>query len=186
MNFYRKSNIFSKEELVKIEYALNSIFNDMSKFLIYLGVAAVINAVPVFLAVTIPFMSIRIFIGGIHMSTYNKCFVFSMVIICGMIIVSHLLITEVKVVMCMSIMSMSLIAILGPKASTKKRKQSKRIRNLFKFYAVLLEIVFLSIAHFGIGSLVCKIGIYVSLYCANIQLLILRLKGTINNERKNN
>lgn len=72
-----KKGGLGEKEIVLMDYALRSIWNDVSKLAVYTLLALVMGMHKLFFAVCIPYTVVRIFTGGIHMKTYWGCFWFT-------------------------------------------------------------------------------------------------------------
>lgn len=180
ISFYRESGIFDEDQLQLISYAVKSIINDVSKLMILLSIAVLTDTVILFFVVLIPFVTVRMFLGGIHMKSYWKCFGVTVGIMFSIMFFSFCCKNNTFILLGLSVISMIGMTIVGPRVSMKKRVMSERRRNTFRTVGVMLEMIYIMIALMGIKNPMYQAGIYLTLLISNMQILILARK-----EKKN-
>ena len=173
MSFYRDSGIFDEEQLELISYAAKSIVNDISKLMILFGFAVFTDTVVLFLMVMVPFITVRIFCGGIHMKTYWGCFLATMgMIVLGMI-GAYGCKEYVDLLKVISGCSILILVGCGPQVSNNKRMMTEKRRRLFERIGVVIQIVFIVSSCILPIKSIYQAGVLIALLINNLQILIL-------------
>ena len=68
------SRRFNEEQLSRIQYAAESIFNDITKILIYIFLSVIFRKTAFVVGFLLSMLSLRPVLGGIHRRTYWGCF----------------------------------------------------------------------------------------------------------------
>lgn len=163
-----------EKEVILMDYAIKSIWNDISKLCIFMILAYITETFHLFLSVCIPYITVRIFTGGIHMKTYWGCFWFTGLSMSGMMGTAVILKDYWDVVFCVTCISLLIIPIIGPRPSQNKKKMSKRKRYIFLCLILSIEVMVLIIVNKVVQDPVYQMGIILSLLINNVQLIILR------------
>lgn len=71
--YYRSHHLMPEEKIQCMEYTIHSILNEISKFVIYGCLFFLLGRWKVYWVVYLCFVSIRLFAGGVHCSTYLQC-----------------------------------------------------------------------------------------------------------------
>lgn len=180
ISIYRESGIFDEDQIQLIGYATKSIVNDISKLIILLSVAVLTDTVELFLVVTIPFVSVRTFTGGIHMKTYRGCLCATAVLIFGGMILAFWGRAYTDMLMFFLLISLGGYMFIGPKVSSQKMKMTAKRKKNISLMSILLEIMYILIAIFCFQNPVYQAGIYIALLINNMQVLILHRKEREN------
>ena len=164
-----------ENEVILMDYAIKSIWNDISKLCIFMILAYITETFHLFLSVCIPYITVRIFTGGIHMKTYWGCFWFTGLSLSGMMGTAIILKDYCNVVFYVTCISLLIIPIIGPKPSKNKKKMSRYKKLIFICLIIIIEFLFLFIStSFISGGSEYQMGVLISLLINNIQLLILK------------
>jgi len=164
-----------EKEVILMDYAIKSIWNDISKLCIFMILAYITETFHLFLSVCIPYITVRIFTGGIHMKTYWGCFWFTGLSMSGMMGMAVILKDYWNVVFCVTCISLLIIPIIGPRPSSNKKKMSRNKKYIFIGLIVIIELLFLFIVtKFVSCSPEYQMGILISLLINNVQLIILK------------
>lgn len=173
----RKADL-GENEVILMDYAIKSIWNDISKLCIFMILAYITETFHLFLSVCIPYITVRIFTGGIHMKTYWGCFWFTFLSLSGMMGAAAILKDHCSIVFWLTCISLLIIPIIGPMPSRNKKKMSKYKKIIFICLIMIIELLFFFIlAMFESGGSEYQMGILFSLLINNIQLIILKRRG---------
>lgn len=136
-----KMKILSHEELRKMKYGMEVIFNELVKIIILLILFAVINRLKYFLFSLVILSTIRCFSGGLHFQKNLNCLLFSMVFFTASTyegVYMHIGSTKLSYpAMALSILA---IGMFSPVTSINRRIKDKRRMRLLKFTAILITI----------------------------------------------
>lgn len=163
-----------EKEVILMDYTIKSIWNDISKLCIFMILAYITETFHLFLSVCIPYITVRIFAGGIHMKTYWGCVIFTGLSLSGMMGMAMILKDCWKVVFGVTCVSLLVIPIIGPKPSRNKKTMSKSKRYIFSCLILSIEVMVLIIVNKVVQDPVYQMGIMLSLLINNVQLVILR------------
>lgn len=180
ISFYRESGIFDEEQLQLISYAAKSIVNDISKLMILLSIAVLADTVILFLVVLIPFVTVRMLLGGIHMKSYWQCLIVTGGTLFGIMSISVLCANSILELLWGSVISILGIAYVGPQVSSRKRILTKKRREVFRKSGLMLEFFLLFFTIGGIQNEMYQAGILLTLLISNVQILILYRKEREN------
>ena len=141
-----------ENDIPLIKYAIRSIWNDISKLILYSLIALLTSTWGLFLAVCVPYISVRVFMGGMHMKTYWVCFFFTGTTLIFMMILSVLLYDNLTNLFYVTVISLVMILVIGPVVSINKKRVSKCKRYIFSGITLIIEIVFMVIAFRGVRN----------------------------------
>ena len=170
-NYYRKHALLPDDTIDCMEYALQTIYNEVSKFLIYLVFFAILRLTNVYLITYLSFISLRIFAGGIHCKTYWGCFVSSFLMIAGTIACAHYC-RNTPVLTYVSLLSVVFPAILSPVTPSFRIIKNKRNFWILKAIAIGFSFTLISIAYFYCDNAVYSNTMLLSVSVTNYQLII--------------
>lgn len=168
-----KNSQVSKDDLEKVQYALASIINDVSKFLILIVFFSIINRENYFLHSLIILLSIRIFSGGIHFQSYNKCLCFTFCIFLITSIIAPILPSlglEINYVIIS--FSIAVIAWKAPSQSVNRPIRSEKRRCRLKILAIFFTLTWSYILFFHIRSTALFNCGMSSIFLQALQLLV--------------
>lgn len=173
ISIYRESDIFDEDQIQRINYAVKSIANDISKLMILLGVAVLADMVVLFLMILIPFVTVRTFSGGIHMKTYWGCLGLTASFIFGSMLCAFYGKEHVEIILLFTMISFAGYSYIGPKVSSQKKKLTVKRKKCFKGTSILLEVIYCLIVILFIQNPLYQAGICIALLINNLQVLIL-------------
>jgi accessory gene regulator B len=77
---HREYRLLTQEELIEIfQYGFRGFYGDSSKFVIILAIGYLLNIFIPIVFVTLMFMSLRAIAGGLHMNSYMKCLIVTII-----------------------------------------------------------------------------------------------------------
>lgn len=170
---YKEMGNYSEQEMEVIKYAIKSISNDLTKSVMLFLIAQMTDTIQIFRSVFIPYITIRIFLGGIHMRTYWGCFWVTLGILETIVVLAYNLTDCYRCIQLFTCSSLFIVSIIGPMTSNNKKKLTPTKQRVFKEIALLIEILFLGICEWIVKIPACKIAICLSILVNNYQLLIL-------------
>lgn len=154
------SRRFNQEQLSRIQYAAESIFNDITKILLYILLSVIFRKTAFVVGFLLSMLSLRPALGGIHRRTYWGCFFYSL----GMMGIGFLINQIVRDYNGLNeaiAIGMCIIGtIMGPAISKYKRNQTEEDKKRKRIAAILIQALLFVIymifrkGEFGIGLLI--------------------------------
>lgn len=174
----KNDNLLTETDLLKIDYSLQVILGDLTKFIVIFSIFLFLKQVPLFFLIFIILNSTRPLIGGIHCKTFNSCLIVSIIyftIIMLFSILSPKLSTYFYIIF--FIISFLITFAYAPCPNEKRPIKNKKILKILS----LISLTFWCILFFTlINTQICNC-IFLSLLIQIIQLIIFNLKGVASN-----
>ena len=170
-DYYRKHALLPDETIECMEYTLKSIYNELSKFVIYLAFFTLIHLTEVYLITYCTFVSLRTFAGGVHCKTYWQCFTLSFILISGTIILACSCRTTL-VLWILSLSSTVFPAVLAPVTPSFRIIKTPQNMWVLKLIATGLTLVWIGIAYCFRNNTPVTNAILLSIIVTNYQLII--------------
>jgi accessory gene regulator B len=146
MQRYNPSISDSQARIAK--FGLECLFNETSKFLIYLIIFSLLSKTELFLLATASFWSFRAVAGGYHDETYFRCLITSFIVMTIIIFPSTLMPWSFELRVVLLIVALILSAIFAPVDHPNKPIISPIRRRNFKFLAISFVIIWGIISFF--------------------------------------
>lgn len=176
----KNNNSLTKNDLLKVQYSLQVILGDLTKFIIIFSIFLYLKQVSLFLISFIILNSIRPLMGGIHCKSFNSCLICTIIYFLILLVFSTLspkLNTYFYIVF--FIISIIIISAYAPCQNGKRPLKNKKILKMLS----LISFTIWSILFFTIrNTQVCNC-IFLSLLIQIIQLIIINLKGVVFYEK---
>jgi accessory gene regulator B len=146
-----KDKFFSTTQLDEINYSIQTILSDFSKFLLLLILFKITNFEYIYLYSFFVTTILHIFVGGFHFNNYYSCLIFSVIYYITLII-CHMFFSDIIITILLLIFTPTLL-FLSPQIPLKTKRNCKIDKNVIK-----LIILFI-------------IGVYIFLYSENLNSL---------------
>ena len=169
--YYRKNQLLPEAEIEKMMYAIRSIWNDLMKFLIMLGLACMLKELSLYLWVVAVYTSCRVFLGGVHKKTFWGCTVVTMVQIFALIYLAHLVVCYDVDLVRLSGASTGIVLGVGSVVSSEKRKVTEEKKRWFTFVSFGIEVAWMIVA-WNHRKMVIQQGIYLAILLDNLQVVM--------------
>lgn len=167
-------------DLLKIEYSLQVVLGDLTKFIIMFLIFLCLKQLPLFLFSFVILFSIRPLWGGIHCKTFNSCLIVSLIHFIVVILFSTLsprFNTYFYIVF--FIISFTIIWRYAPCVNKKRPIKNKERLKIFS----LISLTFWAILFFKLSNVQASNCIFVSTLIQIVQLIILNMKGVVFNAK---
>lgn len=170
-SYFQNQFQLNELEVIKFDYSLTVIINELSKFLIMLLFFALFNQVKLFLYIILALTSIRSYTGGLHFNTYLSCLTFSLIFFI-FTAVSSLFIVLNTFVLTSIITFILIVLIFVPPIPAKSRSNySKRKLLYFKTVSIVIFLIHLAFCYLFKNNLYLTTALWVYLY-QSVQLII--------------
>ncbi len=170
-DYYRKHALLPDQTIECMEYTLKAIYNELSKFVVYLAVFVLLGLTKVYLITYSVFVTLRIVAGGIHCKTYWGCFISSLFMISATIVAAHI-VQKTFVLEILSLVSIVLPLILAPVTPSFRVIKSPKKMWVLKILSATLTLIWIGIAHYCCDDAIIKSAILLSITVTNYQLII--------------
>lgn len=172
----------NKKDVLKIQYTLEAILSDLTKFMIIFLIFLLLNEIPLFLLSFIILNSTRPLSGGIHCKTYYGCLICSILYFIIILLFTKLssnLNTNFYIVF--FIISLIITLIFAPCPNEKRPIKNKVTLKTLS----LISLTFWIILFFSISDLQICNCIVISIFLQIIQMIIINMKGVVFNDKNN-
>ncbi|GEP67051.1 hypothetical protein CBE01nite_48190 [Clostridium beijerinckii] len=179
--FQENNSCLSKKDVLKIQYTLEAILSDLSKFIIIFLVFLFIKEIPLFLFSFIILNSTRPLLGGIHCKTYYGCLTCSILYFMIILLFTRLfpeLNTNFYIVF--FILSLAITFIFAPCPNEKRPVKNKATLKILSLISLTFWIIL-----FYLSPLQTRNCILISIFLQIIQVIIINTKGVIFNAKNN-
>lgn len=176
----KNNSSLTKTDLLKIQYTLEVILGDLSKFIIILLMFFSLNQVPLFLLSFAILNSTRPFMGGTHCKTYISCLVVSLMYFIIIMLFSTLaprLNNGFYIVF--FIISFIITLAYAPCRNEKRPVKNKATLKIVS----LISLTFWGILFFKLSNTQICNCIFLSILIQMIQVLIINIKGVVLNAK---
>jgi len=174
------NNSLSKKDVLKIQYTLEAILSDSTKFMIIFLIFLLLKEIPLFLLSFIILNSTRPLSGGIHCKTYYGCLICS--ILYFMIILLFAKLSprlNINFYIVFFIISFIITLIFAPCPNKKRPVKNKATLKTFS----LISLTFWIILFFNLSTLQICNCIVISIFLQIIQIININIKGVVFNDR---
>ena len=170
-DYYRKHALLPDETIACMEYTLKAIYNELSKFVLYLAFFALMGLAKVYCIAYCVFVTLRMLAGGIHCKTYWGCFISSCFMISATIAAAYTF-QNVFVIEICSLASIIFPIILAPVTPSFRVIKSSKKMWILKILSAVLTLMWIEIAHYCCDDSIIKNTILLSVAITNYQLII--------------
>ena len=178
----KNNNSLNKNDLLKIQYTLEAIFSDLTKFMIIFLIFLLLKEVPLFLLSFIILNSTRPLLGGIHCKTYYGCLICSILYFIIILLFSKLSPRlNINFYMIFFTISFIITLIFAPCPNEKRPVKNKTTLKTLS----LISLTFWIILFFNLSTLQICNCIVISIFLQIIQIIIINMKGVVFNDRSN-
>lgn len=147
----KNSDIKSTDDLEKINYSLQAIFNELFKTAILLLLFLILGRVSYFLFSVMILFSIRIFSGGYHCNTTIKCLLCSTLLFLGTCLIAPILPKiNISIYYIAGLLSIFIVALKSPYPNKKRPIRNKKRRSTLKIISTFFTIFWVCILLFYI------------------------------------
>lgn len=176
----KNNSSLTKNDLLKIQYSLQVILGDLTKFIIIFLIFLCLNQLPLFLLTFAILISTRPLMGGIHCKTFNSCLIFSIMHFLIILLFSTLS-PRLNNYFGMIFFTISFIITLAyaPCPNEKRPIKNKKILRILS----LTSLTFWCILFFILRNTQLCNCIFLSLLIQITQLIIINVKGVVSNAK---
>lgn len=174
------NKLLTKKDILKIEYSLQVILGDLTKFIIIFSIFSALKQLPLFLWCFVILISTRPLIGGLHCKTFRSCLIWTIMhflIILSLSTLSPRLNTYFYIIF--YIISFSIVLIYAPCLNEKRPIKNKKILKVLS----LISFTFWHILFFTLRNTQLCNCIFLSMLIQIIQLIIINVKGVVSNAK---
>lgn len=176
----KNNSSLTEKDLLKIEYSLQVLLGDSTKFIIIFLIFFFLKQVPLFLLSFVILNSTRTLMGGIHCKTFNSCLICSIIYFLTIALFSIL---SPKLNMyfyiIFFIISFIITFIYAPCRNEKRPIKNKKILKILS----LISLTFWCVLFFTLRNTQICNCIFLSLLLDVIQMIIINLKGVVSNAK---
>lgn len=174
------NNSLSKKDILKIQYTLEVILGDLTKFIIIFSIFLLLKELPLFLLSFIILNSTRPLLGGFHCKTYYGCLICSLLYFIIVLLFAKLSPKlNINFYMVSFIISFITTLIFAPCLNEKRPVKNKATLKILS----LISLTFWSILFFKLPNLQVCNCIFVSILFQIVQLIIINTKGVVINAK---
>jgi len=176
----KNNNSLTKHDLLKIQYSLQVVLGDLTKFIIIFLLFLCLNQLPLFLLAFVILISTRPLIGGIHCKTFNSCLIWSIMHFLIILLFSTMF-PRLNTYFCMVFFVLSFITYFAyaPCNNEKRPIKNKKILKILS----LISLTFWCILFFTLRNTQLCNCIFLSLLIQITQLIIINMKGVVSNAK---
>lgn len=142
VNFLKRYNNYSNEEIKKLQYGLEGIYLTITKTLIILFLSLLLGILPEVIIVLILFNIIRYFLFGFHAEKSFECLILS---IFNFILIPFVLLqinTSLFVKLTICVLSLLCFLVFAPADTPKRPLKNKKKRIIRKVFTILIGIIY--------------------------------------------
>lgn len=154
---------FTELEIARIRYVIISFVSETSKLAVLFTAFSLMNRQKELLATILVLLSIRNFTGGIHLSHYLSCLLFTFSFLLSAIILAELCFPPLWIQILSLTAGIFIIGIIGPVSSDRRPAPSRKKGNVFRMIAcaVLLFyiLLLLNVKYFPFRNLLFWVSI---------------------------
>lgn len=176
----KNNSSLTKTDLLKIDYSLQVILGDLTKFTIIFLIFLFLNQLPLFFLIFVILNSTRTLMGGIHCKTFNSCLICSIIYFLIIVLFSTLC-PKLNAYFCtiFFIISFIITSAYAPCRNEKRPTKNKKILKILS----LISLTFWCILFFTLRNTQIRNCIFLSLLIQVIQLIIINFKGVVSNAK---
>ncbi len=167
-----KNNLMSHQDIRKMQYGMEVVFNDISKLLIFLLLFGITGQLDKFIFAYLVLFTIRSFSGGLHFYTWLQCFLFSFGFFSLVVLAlpNINLINSKPIYIALMSVSLPIIIFFSPMPSKYRPIHNKKRKMIGKLTALILTILWLLLLYFKFNDYM-SYGIW-TIFLLSIQLII--------------
>ena len=172
----------TKKDVLKIQYTLESILSDLTKFIIIFLIFLFLKELPLFLLSFIILNSTRPLLGGIHCKTYYGCLICSTLYFIIILLFAKLCPNlNTNFYMVFFILSLIIAFIFAPCHNEKRPVKNKATLKMLS----LISLTFWIILFFNQSNLQISNCIVISIFLEIVQVIIINMKGVVFDAKNN-
>ncbi len=134
---------FTELEIARIRYVIISFISETSKLAVLFTAFSLMNRQTELLAAILVLLSIRNFTGGIHLSHYLSCLLFTFSFLLGAVVLAEFCFPPLWIqILCLTA-GIFIIGIIGPVSSDRRPAPSRKKGNVFRFVACSVVFVYI-------------------------------------------
>ncbi len=134
---------FTELEIARIRYVIISFISETSKLAVLFTAFSLMNRQKELLAAILVLLSIRNFTGGIHLSHYLSCLLFTFSFLLGAVGLAELCFPPLWIqILCLAA-GILIVGVIGPVSSDRRPAPSKKKGNIFRIIACMVLLVYI-------------------------------------------
>ncbi|WP_315080657.1 accessory gene regulator B family protein [uncultured Clostridium sp.] len=150
----KNGNITNIDDLEKINYSLQAIFNESFKIVILIILFSILGKINYFLFSILILFSIRIFAGGYHCNTNMKCLLFSILLFLITCLISPILPKINNLIYyIISLLSIFIVILKSPYPNKNRSIKNKKRKQIFKIISTFFTMLWSCILLFYIKDI---------------------------------
>ncbi|NFG25254.1 accessory regulator AgrB [Clostridium botulinum] len=169
------SNIKNINDLEKINYSLESIFNESFKIVVLIILFYILGKINYFLFSILILFSIRIFTGGFHCSTTMKCLLLSALLFLTTCLIGPILPKLNSIVYyIIALISIFIVLLRTPYPNKNRPIKNKKRKQILKIISTFFIMIWLSILLFYVKDITYLNCGFLTIVLQIIQLIHIR------------
>lgn len=134
---------FTELEIARIRYVIISFISETSKLAVLFTAFSLMNRQKELLAAILVLLSIRNFTGGIHLSHYLSCLLFTFSFLLCAVGLAELCFPSLWIqILCLAV-GILIVGVIGPVSSDRRPAPSKKKGNIFRIIACMVLLVYI-------------------------------------------
>lgn len=134
---------FTELEIARIRYVIISFISETSKLAVLFTVFSLMNRQKELLAAILVLLSIRNFTGGIHLSHYLSCLLFTFSFLLSAVGLAELCFPPLWIQVLSLAAGILIVGVIGPVSSDRRPAPSKKKGNIFRLIACMVLLVYI-------------------------------------------
>ena len=176
----KNNSYLTEKDLLKIQYSLQVVLGDLTKFIIIFLIFLSLKELPLFLLSFVILISTRPLWGGIHCKTYSSCLIVSITYFIIILLFSNLSGKfNINFYIVFFIISFIITAAYAPCKNKKRPIKNKVILKILS----LISLTFWGILFFKLSNIQICNCIFVSIFLQIVQVIIVNMKGGVFNAK---
>lgn len=177
---YKNNNSLTKTDLLKIQYSLQVIWGDLTKFIILLLIFLSLHEVPLFLLTFIILISTRPLGGGLHCNSFISCLIVSITYFITIMLFSTLSPKlNINFYIVFFIVCFIITLAYAPCRNEKRPVKNKATLKILS----LISLTFWGILFFKLSNPQICNCIFLSILIQIVQVIIVTMKGGVLNAK---
>lgn len=171
----KNGNIKNTDDLEKINYSLQAIFNESFKIVILIIIFYILGKINYFLFSVLILFSIRIFAGGYHCNTTMKCLLFSILLFLITCLIGPILPKVNSLVYyIIAFLSIFIVILRTPYPNKNRPIKNKKRKRIFKIISTFFTIFWVCILLFYIKDITYLNCGFLTIVLQVIQLIYIK------------
>lgn len=181
-DYYRKNELLDNDTIEKMEYTIESFFNEFSKFLIFSLIFILLNKFTYFIFCYIAFVTLRVFSGGIHCSNYLNCFIISLLSFFIFIYFPEIINFNSNILINITVLSVLFPILFSPILPRIRKIKNSKVKLTLKILSVISTLTWIVLCKYLIDIKYIN-SILLAILIENTQLVFPVMKDYLRERR---